>query len=419
VDNDPRMQDAGRFGAPEPEAQPADTGRTSAPDDTARIEPPSRFDQTFPYRPVTDAAEPGPPVLPSAPNPEGRRASKTVLVPILAALVGSAIGTGATLVATDNRPARETAVVREGVRPAAQAELTGVAAIAKSVMPSIVLIEITGDRGFLGQVQGNGSGVIYRSDGYIITNNHVIAGATDITVRLPNNVSLPARVIGTAAPSDDIAVIKVDKAGLTPAVLGSIADTNVGDLAIAIGSPFGLQGTVTAGVVSAVHRNINLGGGERITDAIQTDAPINPGNSGGGLVNGRGQVIGINTAIVGGTGGNVGVGFAIPIDIARRDADQIIKTGRAERPFLGITGESLPNEGGAVLQGVEPGGPAASAGLKADDIIVLIDGDKIGSMDDLISVLSRHSVGETVSVTYVRGGERHTVKVKLAARPTG
>jgi putative serine protease PepD len=416
VENEPRFPDTGRFG-PEASSQP-EVEPTTPSDDTKRLDP--SFDQTFPFRMSEEAADPEVPSLPgSTPASAPPSPSKSVLIPILAALVGSAIGTGATLIATGNRSSGGAAIVREGVRPVAKAELTGVAAIAKQVTPSIVLIDIEGDRGFLGQVQGNGSGVIYRSDGYIITNNHVISDATQITVRLSTGESLPARVVGTAAPSDDIAVIKVEKTGLTPAVLGSIADTNVGDLAVAIGSPFGLQGTVTAGVVSAIHRNINLGAGQRITDAIQTDAPINPGNSGGGLVNGRGEVIGINTAIVGGAGGNVGVGFAIPIDIARRDADQIIKTGRAERPFLGITGESLPNGGGAVLQGVEPGGPAASAGLKADDIIVAIGGDKVGSMDDLISILSRHSVGDTVTVTYTRGGKRETVKVKLAARPTG
>jgi putative serine protease PepD len=194
---------------------------------------------------------------------------------------------------------------------------------------------------------------------------------------------------------------------------------SVGDLAVAIGSPFGLQGTVTAGVISALHRNINLGQGENLTDAIQTDAPINPGNSGGALADGRGDVIGINTAILGGSGGNVGVGFAIPISIAKRDADQIIKTGHAERPFLGISGDNAPNSGGALVQTVVSGGPAAGAGLKAADVIVALDGKAIASFDDLIAALSTHQPGQKVQVTYTRGGQRHTTTATLSSASSG
>src|SRR5439155_22397381 len=298
--------------------------------------------------------------------------------------------------------------------------LTGVASVAQSVMPSIVRVDVTGWSGPFGQsATGTGSGVIYSSDGYIITNNHVIDGASSIRVTLSTGQQLPAKLIGTASPGDDIAVIKVAKTGLTPATFGSTSDLSVGDLAVAIGSPFGLQGTVTAGVISALHRNINLGQGENLTDAIQTDAPINPGNSGGALADGKGDEIGINTAILGGSGGNVGVGFAIPISIAKRDADQIIRTGHAERPFLGISGDNAPSSGGALIQSVVNGGPADRAGLKAGDRIVSLDGKAITSMDGLIAALSTHQPGQKVQVGYVRGTQQHTATATLSAAASG
>jgi putative serine protease PepD len=260
--------------------------------------------------------------------------------------------------------------------------------------------------------------VIISSDGYIVTNDHVVDGASSIEVTLSTGEKLAGRRVGTASPADDIAVIKVDKTGLPAATLGSTSGLSVGDVAVAIGSPFGLQGTVTAGVISALHRNIDLGG-ERLTDAIQTDAPINPGNSGGALADASGNVVGINTAILGDGAGNVGVGFAIPIDIARRDAEQIIETGHAERPFLGISGENLPSGGGALIQEVVAGGPADEAGLRAGDVIVRIDDSAVRSMDDLIADLSKREPGQAVRVTYVRGARTLTARATLSARSTG
>jgi putative serine protease PepD len=339
-------------------------------------------------------------------------------VALIAGLLGGAIGAFAV--------PRKNGVTIERVSTAAtgsavkQDLLTGVASVAQSVMPSIVRIDVNGTSGPFGQTDsGTGSGVIFTSDGYIITNNHVVSGANSIQVTLSTGEKLAATLVGTAAPGDDIAVIKINKTGLTPATLGSTSDLSVGDLAVAIGSPFGLQGTVTAGVISALHRNINLGQGENLADAIQTDAPINPGNSGGALADGRGDVIGINTAILGGSGGNVGVGFAIPISIAKRDAEQIIRTGHAERPFLGISGDNAPSSGGALIQSVVSGGPAATAGLKAADVIVALDGKAITSFDDLIAALSTHQPGQKVQVTYTRGGQRHATTATLSAASTG
>jgi putative serine protease PepD len=365
-------------------------------------------DPPFPY---VDAYETPPP------PPRARAPWRPMLiVALIAGLIGGAVG--AFVVPKGNgvtieRVSAPGAAVRQDL-------LTGVAAVAQDVMASIVRIDVNGSSGPFGQSDtGTGSGVILTSDGYIITNNHVVSGASSIRVTLSTGESLSARLIGTAAPGDDIAVIKINKSGLTSATLGSTSGLNVGDLAVAIGSPFGLQGSVTAGVISALHRNINLGQGESLTDAIQTDAPINPGNSGGALADGKGEVVGINTAILGGSGGNVGVGFAIPINIAKRDAEQIIKTGHAERPFLGISGESLPNNGGALIQSVESGGPAAKSGLKAGDQIVAVDGATITSMDDLIAVLSAHQPGQSVRLTYRRSGKTFTTTATLASAPTG
>jgi putative serine protease PepD len=355
-----------------------------------------------------------PPLPPPQHASPPRRPGRGIVAALLAGLLGAGIGTGVTFIALDDNsgglPSSAPVINANG------RNIEAVAAVAKAVLPSIVRIDVTSTGGF---GAGTGSGVIYRSDGYIITNNHVIEGASEIEVTLASGQSLAAKVVGTAAPTADIAVVKVEKTGLPAARLGTIAELEVGDLAVAIGSPFGLSGTVTAGVISALHRNITLGPGERFSDAIQTDAPINPGNSGGALANAEGKVVGVNTAIVGGAGGNVGVGFAIPIDIARRVADQIIKTGKASLPFLGISGQNLPDERGALVQEVVSGGPSAGAGLQPGDIIVELGGTQIHSMDEVISTLIQHRVGETITVVYTRNGQRHTARVKLVARPAG
>jgi len=349
--------------------------------------------------------------------PRARAPWRAILISaLIAGLLGGAIGAFAV--------PRKSGVTIERVSATGSAVkqdlLTGVAAVAQSVMPSIVRVDVTGATGPFGQsASGTGSGVIYSSDGYIITNNHVIDGASSIRVTLSTGQQLPAKLIGTASPGRAIALSRGDETGLAGATFGAASDLGVGGLGGAIGRPIGLQGTVTAGVISALHRNINLGQGENLTDAIQTDAPINPGNSGGALADGKGDVIGINTAILGGSGGNVGVGFAIPISIAKRDADQIIQTGHAQRPFLGISGDNAPNSGGALVQSVVSGGPAAKAGLRAGDAIVALDGKALTSFDDLIAALSTHQPGQKVQVTYVRSGARHTVTVALSAVSSG
>ncbi|TMK22307.1 MAG: PDZ domain-containing protein [Actinobacteria bacterium] len=335
---------------------------------------------------------------------------------LLAASLGAAGGTSATLALT-NRSGGVTIVEQQAVaRTVSSSALTGVAAVAQKLGPSIVRIDVTGSSGAFGRSStATGSGVIFTSDGYILTNNHVVEGATSIRVTLSDGTTLAATLVGTAWPTDDIAVVKVNRKGLTAATLGSTSSVGVGDVAVAVGSPYGLQGTVTGGVISALHRNIDLGGGETLTDAIQTDAPINPGNSGGALSDAAGDVIGINTAIVSSSDGSTGVGFAIPIDIARRDAEQIIAGGHARRPYLGISGENAADSGGALVQQVASGGPADAAGLKVGDVVVALGGTKITSMDALIAALYRYDVGSSLRVTYLRSGARHTTTLKLGS----
>ena len=357
----------------------------------------------------------GPPPPPPSTAAPPRRRGRPFLATLLAALLGAGVGTGVTFVALDRDDGSTGLPSRAPVVNSSGQSVDAVAAVAKAILPSIVRIDVSQGLG-----EGTGSGVIYRSDGYIITNAHVIQSATDIQVTLASGEELAARLVGTAARAGvDIAILKIERTGLPAANLGSTADLEVGDLAVALGSPFGLQGTVTAGVISALHRNISLGAGARFSDGIQTDAPINPGNSGGALATADGKVIGINTAILGGVGGNVGVGFAIPIEIAKKVADQIISTGRASLPFIGISGQNLPEDRGALVQEVVSGGPAARAGLRAGDIIVELGGTQIRSMDELIGTLIQRQVGETVSVVYLRDGRRQTARVRLAARPEG
>jgi putative serine protease PepD len=303
-----------------------------------------------------------------------------------------------------------------------------VAGIAAKVMQSTVSIAVTGGAG-----RGTGSGVILRSDGYILTNNHVVESAADggqITVTLDaGEAELPAEIVGRD-PVTDLAVLRVrTDRDLPAASLGQSRALVVGDPVIAIGSPLGLSGTVTTGIVSALNRTVDVpsedGTRNPLFNAIQTDAAINPGNSGGALVNARGEVIGINSAIatLGGgglfggeqSGGSIGVGFAIPIDEARSVAEEIIRTGRATHPSIGVTAQTVSGEDreGALVRDVTPRGGAGEAGLEAGDLIVEIEGEQVSSVDELILAIRSHSVGDTVTVTYLRNGRTRTADVTL------
>jgi putative serine protease PepD len=267
-----------------------------------------------------------------------------------------------------------------------------------------------------GQAQAQGSGWVYDSDGHIVTNDHVVDGSTSIKVRFWDGKTYPATVVGTDK-STDLAVIKVDapSSELHPLAVGDSTQLQVGDGVVAIGSPFGLEETVTSGIVSALHRSIQGQTNFTINDSIQTDAAINHGNSGGPLLNTDGQVVGVNAQIKSDSGGNEGVGFAIPSATVKTVASQLIANGKAVHAYLGVSIDS--SAANALLAGVQDNTPAAKAGLKKGDVVTAVNGNTVATGDDLSRAIDAHKPGEKVSVTYKRGGSEHTVTVTLGTRP--
>lgn len=283
--------------------------------------------------------------------------------------------------------------------------------------------------------RGLGSGVIVSSSGYILTNNHVVDKATLLKVALSDGRNFTAKTIGTD-PQTDLAVIKISASELPTLPFGNSEGSRVGDLCFAIGNPFGQDHTVTMGIVSAKGRKLP-GGQTRIQDFIQTDAAINPGNSGGALINAQGQLIGINTMILtgggggpfgGGEGGNVGIGFAVPSNMAKQVMDQIEKSGKVSRGYMGallgtLTPELAPQFGlkaedkGALIRQVTPGGPAEKSGLKMGDVVTGIDGKTVKNADDLTMNVISHSPGSTVSLDLMRDGKPVKLSVTLGQRP--
>jgi putative serine protease PepD len=333
-------------------------------------------------------------------------------------LVAVAIGGGAAGAAIT------AATDQSGATNVAAVDLTGagtqptepLAQVAAAVQPSVVSVKVTTPQG-----GAEGSGVILDSNGTIVTNNHVVASATDVTVSFADGSTASATVVGTD-PANDLAVIKAENvSGLTPVTLGTTDSVHVGDSVLAIGSPLGLEGSVTSGIVSALHRTVDLSGNEGSTalvgDAIQTDAAINPGNSGGALVDSQGRLIGINTAIAGlgatsGQSGNIGVGFAIPVDEVRRVTTALIAGETPTHAVLGVQISDSP-DGGALIQVVEPGSGAAKAGLQVGDRVVKVDDRTVDTGTDLAGAIRSHAPGDTVTVTYVRNGQEQTTKVTL------
>ena len=290
--------------------------------------------------------------------------------------------------------------------------------------------------------QGIGSGFVASPDGYILTNAHVVTNATsmtggptskasDVEVNFPNGKKAKAQIVGYDLTSSDIAVLKVDPSGLdlVPAVLGDSDKVQVGEPVVAIGSPFGIYASsLTAGVVSAVNRTVESPeAGFTINNAIQTDAAINKGNSGGPLFNSNGEVIGLNEQIASSTGGSEGVGFAVPIDTAKKVMDQIINNGQVQYAFMGITGQTVDEsvaqhknlqvQKGALITSVQNGSPAEQAGLKANDVIVAIDDKAMTSMEDVTGYLLDKKPGDTIKVTYQRGGDKSDTNLQLGTRP--
>ena len=389
-------------------------------DESYDTSPTIDFGDPFPYGPP--ATPPPPPAPPARPR---RRYAGVAALATACALVGSAAGVVA---GRELAPEPKATTVTSGSNPApppvAAAAPESYVAVAAKVLPSVVSLGVAGNGG-----RGSGSGVVISADGYVLTNNHVVEGAQTVRATFNDGSSATARIVGTDAASD-LAVVKVDKTGLTAAKIGSSASVRVGDQVLAVGSPLGLSGTVTAGIVSALNRPVNTTSQQgfgaapvaTVIDAIQTDAAINPGNSGGALVDLAGQVIGINSAIASTTGGNVGVGFAIPIDQAKVIADQLIKTGRASRAQIGVsvgTATTVDGDTRPVIQAVTPGGPAETAGLRAGDIVLRIDGKIVGDADALIAAVRSHQPGDTVTVEYERDGAKRTATVRLTDAAAG
>jgi putative serine protease PepD len=266
--------------------------------------------------------------------------------------------------------------------------------------------------------QGQGSGFVYDGDGHIVTNAHVVDGASSVSVKFWNGKTFTAQVVGTDA-STDLAVLKVNAptSELFPLSLGDSSKVLVGDNVVAIGSPFGLAGTVTSGIVSALHREMTSPNRFAIADSIQTDAAINHGNSGGPLLDAQGKVVGVTSQIESNSGGNEGVGFAIPSNTVRSIASQLISSGKAEHAFLGVVLRDSSSQTGAAINQVRAGTPAARAGLRAGDVVTAAAGKRITSASELRATINAHRPGDTISVTYTRGEQSHTIKVKLAGRP--
>jgi 2-alkenal reductase len=336
------------------------------------------------------------------------------------------------------------------IQPGADVETEILTAVYRKVNPSVVNIAVR-QRVSLNydfSQEGQGSGFVWDREGHIVTNNHVVQNATEVQVTFADGVVVPAEVIATDADSD-LAVVKVDPSGLNlvPVELGDPDSLAVGQRAIAIGNPFGLQGSLTAGVISALGRAIPTEGSEfLVPDVIQTDAAINPGNSGGPLLDSQGRVIGVNFQIVSAARSNSGVGFAIPISIVRRVVPALIKEGKYDYPYLGIRGGTFsptwakalgldPKLRGAYVNEVVKGGPADQAGLRAGtrdtdlvlgdtplraggDLITAIDGHRVTRFDDVLVYLVRNtSPGQTVQITVLRNGQEQTIPVKLGKRP--
>jgi S1-C subfamily serine protease len=268
--------------------------------------------------------------------------------------------------------------------------------------------------------QGSGSGFVLDEEGFILTNQHVVTDAREVQVRIGDADGLtPARVMGTD-PGSDLALLKVNPddldQGLDPLELGSSGDAEVGNPAIAIGSPFGLTGSLTTGVISALDRPIRAPNGFTIDGALQTDAAINPGNSGGPLLDASGRVIGINAQIATGTQSNSGVGFAIPVDTAKEVIPQLREGKEVERAYLGVTSADAP-QGGALVAEVRPGDPADQGGIEVGDRIVSVDGQEVNESADVSALVTAKRPGDKVEITVQRGGEEESLNVELGERP--
>lgn len=396
---------------------------------SAQGQQPSGYTWTQPgMQPHTPQYGTGAYPAPAAPQQRSRGAGKLVAgVAVLALLVGGGAGWGAGYIATQNGGggggynALSQPVPNQANPPAPAGS---VEAVAQKLSPSVVELVVAGS-----QEQGEGSGFVVSTDGYIVTNNHVVqvaANGGSIQAVFQDGTKTPASIVGRD-PTTDVAVVKVSGVNnLRPVELGNSDNIQVGQTVVAFGSPFELAGTVTSGIVSAVHRPVRAGGssGDQTTvmSAIQTDAAINPGNSGGPLTNLAGQVIGINSAIYSpqsssGMGQseatNAGIGFAIPISQAQRTAQEIIKTGKATQTYIGA-GVADAQAGGALIQRVEPGSPAEQAGLKVGDVVTKVDNLLIDNADGLVAAIRTRAPNDKATLTL---SDNRTIQITLGGQP--
>jgi putative serine protease PepD len=352
-----------------------------------------------------------------------------MVVALIAGLVGGAIGFVVSDRVSSDSVTDAGAVLSQAPAGDTSRPEGSVAGIAQEALPAVVSIAVRGATG-----RSTGSGFVIRQDGYVVTNNHVIEAAAqggEIVVSFKDGSTAPGTIVGRD-PEYDLAVLKVERTGLPILPLGNSDNVVVGDPVVAVGSPLGLSGTVTSGIVSALNRPVTAGGsgtGETsFINAIQTDAAINPGNSGGPLLNGGGQVIGVNSAIATLSGGessatgSIGLGFSIPVNQVKTTAEQIIRTGRSTKPVIGVTldlayggpGVRLRSTASGSGAGVVPGGPADQAGLRPGEVILEVDGRAVGGADEFIVALRSKQPGDTVTLTVQRGNDEVDVVVTLA-----
>ena len=348
----------------------------------------------------------------------GRTTAAVLATALLAGGVGGAVG--ATVTAGHDQPATTATSTDTGTISSASLD-SSIESVSAKVLPSVVSIAFTGQKG-----SGTGSGIVISKDGVILTNNHVVAEAADggsLTVSFQDGRTASAKILGRD-PGADVAVIKVDGVdSLVPAQLGSSSSLKVGQQVVAIGSPLGLSGTVTSGIVSALNRPVVSGeqgsSATSVLNAIQTDAAVNPGNSGGALVDMAGRVVGINSAIAslgaaeGTQGGSIGLGFAIPIDQAKRIADQLQSTGTATKAVLGVASEDAA--GGAKLTQVADDGAAAKAGLQVGDVVTQVGTTRITGTQSLLATVRSAAPGSQIDVSYTRDGKAATATVTLGS----
>lgn len=367
---------------------------------------------------------PVPPAASSPPKKSGPGVLGTIVVAAVTALiVGGVAGLGGYLVgrSIDSTSALPDSIVElPQVSEVINQESSSIADIAEAVLPSVVSILIEA-----GDESGSGSGFIVQSDGYILTNNHVAAPAAnggELTVVFDNGDEATAKIVGRNT-SYDLAVLKVAKKGLPTAILGDSDQVKVGELVIAIGAPLGLNGTVTSGIISSLNRPVTAGRGGDLAfiNAVQTDAAINPGNSGGPLLDGAGRVIGVNSAIATLAGalnaeaGSIGLGFAIPINSAKRIAEEIIATGESSTPIIGVILTRAFSGEGAEVSELTSGGPAEAAGIRVGDVITGLNGQEVANSTELVVGIRSYDPGESVEVAITRNGQPLSVTLVLGS----